>query len=205
MLIKPDGSVQRVSVAEHLQRKALVYQDPNYSVYLYPNKKEPFVLKKGRGECIYIDWFALRFGQKERLQRKIASGWTSIHYGCARAERDALLLLPLDEIVERNACHCCTDNSCQYWSHATGLKGRYAFNCILIRYRAMGHFDQKAGLTLQEVGRIYGCTRERVRQIQQRALERLRHHRRLGKMKIFREHIVDYRDFTSESSLEAVG
>ena len=205
MLIKPDGSIQSVSVAEHLQRKALVYQDPNYSVYLYPNKKEPFVIEKGHGENVYIDWFALRFGQKERLRRKVASGWEPIHYGCSRAERDVLLFLPLDEILERETCHCCTDNSCQYCSPPTGLKGRYAFNCILTRYRAMGYFDQKTGLTLQEVGRIYGCTRERIRQIQVRAMERMRHQTRLGKIKIFREHIVDYRDFTAESTLEAVG
>ncbi len=205
MLIKPDGTVHFLSVAEHLQRKAMVYQDHHCTVYLYPNKRDPFVIKKGRGHDIYIDWFALRFGQKEQLQRKIAAGWKSIYYGCPRSERDAILFLPLEQIVEHEHCRCCSDKTCQYWSNPTGVKGRYAFTCILVRYRALGMFDQKVGLTLEEVSRIYGCTRERIRQIQDRALQRMRHHTRLNKIKIFGEHILDYRDYIGESTLEAVG
>jgi len=139
------------------------------------------------------------------LRRKVASGWTPIHYACSRAERDAILFLSLEEIIDHEEFHCCTYKGCQYWSNPTGIKGRYAFNCILVRYRALGVFEQKAGLTLEEVSRIYGCTRERIRQIQDRAMQRMRHHTRLDRIKIFRERLLDYRDYVGESTLEAVG
>ncbi len=123
---------------------------------------------------MYIDLFALRFGQKEQLQRKTGTGWTPIQYGCPRSERDAILFLPVEEVIDENTQHSCPYKACQYWSNPTGVKGRYAFNCILVRYRAMGLIDQKVGLTLEEVSRIYACTRERIRQIQDRALQRMR-------------------------------
>ena len=205
MIIKSDETVHFLTVAEHLQHKSMVYQDHQYTVYLYPNKKEPFLIEKGRGNNIYIDWFALRFGQKEQVRRKTGSGWAPIHYGCSRAERDATLFLPLDEIIDNEDCHCCPYGGCQYWSNPTGVKGRYAFNCILIRYRALGVFDQKMGLTLEEVSRIYGCTRERIRQIQDRAIQRMRHQTRSDRIKIFRDRVLDYRDYGENSTLEAVG
>lgn len=205
MIIMSDGTCRFLTVAEHLQRKAMVYQDCEHSVFLYPNKRQPLVIQPGSGEDIYIDLFALRFGQKEQVRRKTGDGWTPIHYGCSRMMRDALLFLPIEEIVDNDRCQCCDDHTCQYWSHPTGVKGRYAFNCILIRYRGLGVFDQKIGLTLEEVSRIYGCTRERIRQIQDRAMERMRHHTRLDKIKIFREHVLDYRDYVSERAVEAVG
>ncbi len=37
--------------------------------------------------------------------------------------------------------------------------------------------------TLEEVGKVFGVTRERIRQIQARALEKIREHRALGKLK----------------------
>ena len=36
--------------------------------------------------------------------------------------------------------------------------------------------------TLEEVGKVFGVTRERIRQIQARALEKIREHRALGKL-----------------------
>ena len=205
MIIQPDGNIRFLTVAEHLQRKAVVYQDSERTVSLYPNKRQSLVIQPGGSESVYIDLFALRFGQKEQLRRKTASGWESIQYGCSRMIRDGLLFLPLNEIVDNAECQCCPQHACQYWSHPTGVKGRYAFTCILIRYRALGVFDQRMGLTLEEVGRIYGCTRERIRQIQVRAMERMRHHTRLEKVRVFHEHILDYRDYTTGNTLEAVG
>jgi hypothetical protein len=202
MMIKSDGTVRFLTVADHLQRKTMVYQDREYTVYLRPNKKNPFILQKGRGKDIYIDLFALRFGQKEQLRRKIGTGWIPINYGCSRGERDAIFFLPFEEIVDERTQHRCPYKECQYWSNPTGVKGRYAFNCILVRYRALGIIDQKIGLTLEEVSRIYGCTRERIRQIQDRAMQRMRHHTRISRMEVFRERIYDYRDYASTTPLE---
>ena len=203
MIIQADGTVRFLSVAEHLQRKLIVYQDRETTIYLQRNKQQPFALAQGEGNGnIYIDFFALRFGQKEQMQRKTGTGWTPIHYGCPRSARDTILFLPVEEVIDENTQHSCPYKACQYWSNPTGVKGRYAFNCILVRYRAMGLIDQKVGLTLEEVSRIYACTRERIRQIQDRALERMRHQTRLNLIEPFRERISDYRDYASSSILE---
>jgi hypothetical protein len=74
------------------------------------------------------------------------------------------------------------------------VKGPYAFTCILLRYRMLGILDMKSGLTLEEVGRIYGCTRERIRQIQEKAMNKLRHVSRRQRLEIFQERIADFRD-----------
>ena len=37
--------------------------------------------------------------------------------------------------------------------------------------------------TLEEVGRVFGVTRERIRQIEAKALEKIREHRELKKLK----------------------
>jgi hypothetical protein len=201
MIIKPDGKIRFLTVAEHLQRNEMVYQDAECTVYMHANKNVPFVMREGQGQDIYIDLFALRFGQKEQLQRRTGSGCTPIHYGCPRAKRDMILFLPIEDIIDKQTQRCCLDKSCQYWSPPTGLKGRYVIHCILMRCQAFGLFDHKS-LTLEEVGRIYGCTRERVRQIQDRALHRLRHQSRMKQLKIFQERIPDYRDyFTKESGV----
>lgn len=205
MIIQPDGTIRFLTVAEHGQRKGIIYQDYERTVYLFPNKRQPFLLTPGHGKDIYIDWFALRFGQKEQLRRKIGLGWSAIHYGCDRAARDEVLFRPVDEVIEHQAHAQCHDDTCQYWSPPTGVKGRYAFNCILVRYRTLGLIDQKIGLTLEEVSRIYGCTRERIRQIQERAMHRLRHQTRFERLQIFQEHILDYRDYMASSIAEAVG
>ncbi len=203
MIIKPDGGIRFPTVADHLQRKAMVYQDREYTIYLRrSNKHIPFVIEDGQGKDIYIDLFALRFGQKEQLKRRVSTGWAPIHYGCHRAERDAILFLPIETVIDERTCHCCPNNVCQYWSNPTGVKGRYAFTCILVRYRAMGLIDQKSGLTLEEVSRIYGCTRERIRQIQDQAMQRLRRCTRLKRMKVFHGRTIDYRDYFSSSTVE---
>ncbi|PIE34999.1 hypothetical protein CSA56_05845 [candidate division KSB3 bacterium] len=204
MLIRPDGTVRFLTILEHAQRKAVVYQDRECTVSLYPNKRQSLFIEEGQGKDTYIDWFALHFGQKEQQYRKVAEGLRAIHYGCSRAERDQILLLPIEDIVDCGAVGCCDDNACQYWSHPTGISGRYAFNCVLIRYRTLGTFNQKAGLTLEEISRIYGCTRERIRQIQKRAIQRMRHYSRLDKISIFHEHIPDYRDYANRSAQEVI-
>jgi RNA polymerase primary sigma factor len=61
------------------------------------------------------------------------------------------------------------------------------------------HIAQKEGFTLEEVGRIYSCTRERIRQIEEKALKRMRHKSRLDKFKAFHERTLDYRDYYPNS------
>ncbi len=39
--------------------------------------------------------------------------------------------------------------------------------------------------TLQEVGQVYGCTRERIRQIEAKALRKLRDHRIIERLRYF--------------------
>lgn len=194
MIIKPDGTVRFLTVREHLQRKTLVYQDSTCSIQLSSDKHHPFcILEEGTEEDIYIDIFALHFGQKEQATRRTGKGLVPIYYGCDRAERDTTLLFPVAEIIDEPLRHDCC-KGCQYYSPPTGVKGPYAFTCILTRYRTLDILDLKSGLTLEEVGRIYGCTRERIRQIQKQAMHKLRHVTRMNRLKIFEERVSDYRD-----------
>ncbi len=200
MIIRPDGTVRFLTVAEHLQRRSLVYQDQDCSVYMHPNKREPFLIQEGNGNDIYIDLFALRFGQKEQLSRRMKNGVKPICYGCPRAKRDVFLFLPAEQILDHREYQRCSTKTCQYWSHPVGMKGRFVIDCILIRIQALDLINQKT-LTLEEIGRIYGCTRERIRQIQDRALERLRHYTRSKHLEIFQERICDYRDYGDPSKV----
>jgi hypothetical protein len=194
MIIKPNEKTRFLTVGEHLQRKTIVYQDSEYTIRLTNNKKQPFLITEGQGKDIYIDLFALHFGQKEQLQRRTGKGLVAVQYGCDRCERDRILYLPIEQVVdERSRHHCC--EGCQYYSRPVGVKGRYAIECILIRYRAMGLIDVKTGMTLEEVGRIYACTRERIRQIEEQAMRKMRHHTRSNRLNVFRERVPDYRDY----------
>jgi hypothetical protein len=152
-------------------------------------------MTKSQSGNIYIDLFGLRFGHKEQLKRRIGRGWISIYYGCSRSVRDEILLLPAEDIVSTFANHNCLHEECQYWSHPTGVKSKYAINCILARYMVMDSIDLKCGLTLEEISRIFRCTRERIRQIEEKAMRRMRHHTRLDRFKVFQERISDYRDY----------
>jgi hypothetical protein len=204
MILKPDGTVRFLTVGEHLQRKTLIYQDRTYTIHLSSDKHHPFrIVEEGSEEDIYIDIFALHFGQKERLKRRTGTGWASIPYCCNRAKRDMILLLPVDELIDEYSSYQCRPG-CQYYSPPTGVKGPYVFNCILLRYRVLGIFDLKSGLTLEEVGRIYGCTRERIRQIQKNAMRKLRHITRLNRLQIFQERVSDYRDVFYSMNTEKI-
>jgi RNA polymerase primary sigma factor len=44
---------------------------------------------------------------------------------------------------------------------------------------------EKADHTLEEVGQDFDVTRERIRQIEEKALQKLRHHTRSKKLRIF--------------------
>ncbi len=202
MIIKADGTVRCLNVEEHLQRKNLVFRDPTHAILLTSNKKQPFVIVEGAGNDVYIDLFALHFGQKEQAFRRTSRGLVAIEYGCDRAERDQLLYRPIEKIIENRAEHQCCE-TCQYYSRPVGVKSKYALHCILARYRAFGVLDFKCGLTLEEVGRIYGCTRERIRQIEEQALRKMRHISRIHKLQIFKERVADHRDYYISSSEES--
>jgi hypothetical protein len=205
VIIKPDGTIRFLTVREHLHQSPIVYQDSTCTIYLISNKKQPFrIVEEGQGEDMYIDLFALHFGKKEQLKRKKGSNeWVPIHYGCDRAERDKILLLPVEDIIDEHSKHACC-KGCQYYSPPTGVKSSYAFNCILTRYRVLDILDLKSGLTLEEVSRIYGCTRERIRQIQKKAIHKLRHATRRNRLKIFQERISDYRDVFHSTNTDQI-
>lgn len=202
MIITKSGSVRCLSTEEHLQRKNVVYQDHRHTILLTSNKKQPFAIVEGEGRDVYIDLFALHFGQKEQAFRRTARGLVPLEYGCQRAERDRMLYLPIEKIIEERACHHCS-TSCQYYSRPVGVKSKYAMYCILARYRAFGVLDFKCGLTLEEVGRIYGCTRERIRQIEEQALRKMRHISRIHKLQIFKERVADHRDYYISAAEES--
>jgi len=195
MIIKPNGTIRFLTVGEHLQNKSIVLQGREFVICLNSDKKDPFSFNKSHAEDIYIDLFALRFGHKEQLKRRIGKGWIPIHYGCSRSVRDEILLLPAEEVINTFAHHNCFHEDCQYWSHPTGIKSKYAINCILARYMVMDTIDLKSGLTLEEVSRVFRCTRERIRQIEEKAMRRMRHHKRSTRFKVFHESVPDYRDY----------
>jgi len=194
MIIKPDGTIRFLSLEEHLQRKTLVYQDQHHTIRFSSNKKFPFVTSEGNGQEMYIDLFALHFGQKEQASRRTGKGFVPICYGCERRERDRMLYLPVEEVVDKQTRHPCVEG-CHYYSPPVGVHNRYVLNCILARYRAFGILDFKCGLTLEEVGRIYACTRERIRQIEEHALHKMRHVSRQSKLQAFFERLSEYRDY----------
>jgi len=196
MIIEPNRTIRFMTVAEHLQNELVVFRSSEFAIRLNSDKNEPFSITEDRSENFYIDLFALRFGHKEQLKRRIGRGcWISIQYGCGRSVRDEILLLPAEAIVNFFVEHNCSHEECQYWSHPTGVKSRYAINCILARYMVMDTIDLKSGLTLEEVSRIFRCTRERIRQIEEKAMRRMRHQTRLDRFKVFQERIPDYRDY----------
>ena len=176
MHIHKNGDIEFLTVGEHSKYKNVVYSN-EVKIELTNDKKLPFRITKGENPpFIYLDLFAMNFGYKERLKKRDSTGWTKIYYGCSRSVRDEILFLGEDEIIEMFSKDNCHHQSCQYWSNPTGLTDRrYAFNCILARYRTMNHIGLKEGFTLEEVGRIYACTRERIRQIEEKALRRMRH------------------------------
>ncbi|GAK58649.1 RNA polymerase, sigma 70 subunit, RpoD [Candidatus Vecturithrix granuli] len=197
MLILKNGEVQHLTVGEHTKYKNVVFSD-DIKIELTNDKKLPFRLMEGDNPGLtYIDLFALNFGYKERLKKRDSTGWTKIYYGCSRSVRDEILFLREEEIIEVFSTQNCHQQACQYWSNPTGLTDRrYAFNCILARYRTMNHIGLKEGFTLEEVGRIYACTRERIRQIEEKALRRMRHKSRIDRFKIFKEKVLNYNDYT---------
>ena len=81
------------------------------------------------------------------------------------------------------------------------MNSKYAFTCLLARYRVITNVAHKERFTLEEVGRIYACTRERIRQIEEKALRRMRHRSRLERFRVFNEKTLDYRDYNSSSMI----
>jgi hypothetical protein len=191
MVLESNGRLHFLSVAEHLQQKPAVFWNHEYLIRLSVDKNRPFFISPHHANNLYIDLFALRFGHKEPLQRRIGKGWLPIHYGCSRAVRDEILLLPEEEVLEAFTVHNCLHTECQYWSHPTGIRSKYAVNCLLARYMIMHNLDIKNGLTLEEVSQIFKCTRERIRQIEEKAMRRMRHQTRMTRFYDFQEYSSD--------------
>jgi hypothetical protein len=191
-----------MTVAEHLHYNPVVFWDQDYLIRLSSDKNVPFSVTDHHADTIYIDLFALRFGHKEQLHRRIGKGWIPLHYTCSRSVRDEILLLPVDDTINAFARENCRHRECQYWSHPTGVKSKYAINCILARYMVMSSIDLKCGLTLEEVSRIFKCTRERIRQIEEKAMRRMRHHTRMNRFKGFQEPSFAYQTYSPVGAKE---
>ena len=202
MIITHAGEVQALSVSEHLNYKEYVYLN-NVAVRLVGDKRGTFEVVDGGVDYTYIDLFALNFGFKEPLTKREGSGRIPIHYGCSREIRDQILYLPAEAIIDLFSEHNCTHEDCQYWSCPTRAYSKYAFNCLLARYRVINQVACKEGFTLEEVGRIYACTRERIRQIEEKALNRMRHKSRVEKFRAFHERVLDYRDYYPSAEVSA--
>jgi hypothetical protein len=196
MIIERDGTVRFMTIAEHLRYQPIVLWNEKYLIRLSSNKQMPFAVAPHHAEDIYVDLFALRFGHKEQLKRRLGAGLVPIQYGCSRAVRDEILLLPPDTIIHTFSKGNCSHRECQYWSHPTGVKSKYAINCILARYMVMSSIDLKSGLTLEEVSRVFKCTRERIRQIEEKAMRRMRHHTRKERFQGFREESFAYQTYS---------
>jgi len=194
VIITKDGTIRFLTVAEHLKHKELVYLN-KVAIRLVGDKRGTFEITTAGVDYTYIDLFALTFGFKEPLKKREGRGRVDIQYGCSREVRDQILYLPEEEIVEIFSTHNCPQKQCQYWSCPTKTDSKYAFTCLLARYRSINHVACKEGFTLEEVGRIYACTRERIRQIEEKAIRRMRHKSRLDKFRAFHEKILDYRDY----------
>lgn len=199
MIITHDGTVRSLSISEHLKFKEFVYLN-NIAVKLVGDKRGTFEITNGGTDYTYIDLFALNFGFKEPLKKREGSGKVDIQYGCSREVRDQILFLPEEDVIDSFSENNCTQEHCQYWSCPTRAYSKYAFNCLLARYRVISQVACKEGFTLEEVGRIYACTRERIRQIEEKALNRMRHKSRVEKFRAFHERILDYRDYYPSSA-----
>ncbi len=194
MIITNDGRIRSLTVDEHLKLKELVYIN-NVVIRLVADKRGTFEITPGGSDYTYIDLFALAFGFKEPLKKREGRGRVIVQYGCSREIRDQILYLPEEEIIDIFSANNCSQKHCQYWSCPTRTESKYAFTCLLARYRVINHVACKENFTLEEVGRIYACTRERIRQIEEKALRRMRHKSRLDKFKAFHEKTLDYRDY----------
>lgn len=194
VITKDRKKIRSLTTYEHLQLKDLVYVN-NVTIRLTGDKRGTFEIVEGGSDYTYIDLFALAFGFKEPLKKREGHGKVDIEYGCSRAIRDEILYLPEEEIIELFSINNCPHSQCQYWSCPTRTNTKYGFTCLLARYRVINHIAQKEGFTLEEVGRIYACTRERIRQIEEKALGRMRHKSRIGKFQAFHEKTLDYRDY----------
>jgi hypothetical protein len=196
MMINRDGSVRFLDVAEHLHYQPIILWNEDHIIRLSADKQMPFALALHHAENLYIDLFAIRFGHKEHLRRRAGTGFAPIQYGCSRAVRDEILLLPPETIIQMFSHGNCYHQECQYWSHPTGVKSKYAINCILARYMVMNSIDLKSGLTLEEVSRVFKCTRERIRQIEEKAMRRMRHHTRKDRFQDFQERAFAYQTYS---------
>lgn len=200
MIITKDRKLQYLTIHDHLKFKDVVYMN-KITIRLTGDKRGTFEIVDGGVDYTYIDLFALTFGFKEPLKKRDGHGRVDIEYGCSREVRDEILYLPEEELIDLFSAHNCSRRQCQYWSCPTRADSKYAFTCLLARYRVISHVAHKETFTLEEVGRIYACTRERIRQIEEKALGRMRHKTRLDKIKAFHEKTLDYRDYYASQAV----
>jgi hypothetical protein len=202
VIIAKNGTIHSLTVHEHLKWKELVYVD-DITIRLTGDKHGTFEFSNDGADYTYIDLFALNFGFKEPLKKREGRGRIDITYGCPRSVRDEILYLPEEEVIELFSFSNCMCEDCQYWSSSARINSKYAFTCLLARYRVINYIAHKERFTLEEVGRIFACTRERIRQIEEKALGRMRHKSRIDKIRVFNEKILDYRDYQPSSSSQS--
>jgi len=206
MIIHQDGTIQYLTIQEHLTYGNIVYAYDGV-IQLCNNKDNPFelVTPDVQYDKMYIDVWAMEFGFKEQLRRIGKEGIYPIEYGCPRHVRDEMLSLDASEVIEIFSNHDCQHQECQYWSNPTGMSDRrYAFKCLIAKYRAISRVQLKEGFTLEEIGRLLVCTRERVRQIEEKALTRLRHKVREDAVKGIHGDTLDYRAFSAHKTTDGI-
>ncbi|MCP3685303.1 MAG: hypothetical protein GY861_21835 [bacterium] len=178
MLVFEDH-VESLEVEEHLIRGEVIYRGDGQEVSLSSGRNKSFEIREcGAPEYpLYIDWFALAFGVKEKLRRRSSTGFVKIVYPDSRGVRDDILTMSAGELILEFLHSPCTHSDCQYYSFRSS-KSKDFNRCVLAKYRILSD-----SFTLEEVGKIYTCTRERIRQIEEKALRRLRHPSRINRIR----------------------
>ena len=173
MIEYKDGRITTCTVLEHrINWSNIAHYSDGRIVYV--NKSQIFLSSEAEIDGIeaYYDSFMLNFGMKERGEYP----GENIVVGCSREIRDLILISDPEEVLGEFVMNDCKHSECQYWSKIPGdtnSKEKYMFHCLLARYKVINLIKLREKFTLHEIGLIYGCTRERIRQVQEKAFNKL--------------------------------